>query len=425
MASSQSRIAELAAAVATHTNRIDDYLSEKGLPHPSFKADGPTDLKLPSDIEQSRSIALEASQELNDLLQGPRDLLFNHQHNQLLYLKLISHFNLAHKVPLDGEVTYEDLAASAGVDSTTLRRILRFGIACRIFSETRPGIIAHSAASRQIAEDPHIADWVGANVDEMWPSAEMVVDALDKWPTVAEPNQTGFSLANKTSKSFYEELSTNPERARRFGGAMSFFTTGPGYSLTHLTDNYAWDLLGGGTVVDLGGSHGDAAFALARKYPKLHLVVQELPEVVANSQEQTGMDVKFMAHDFFEEQPIRGADVYLYRWIFHNWPDKYCVKILQALIPALRKGSRVVVMDFVMPPFGVLPNSVERKLRAMDLTMLEIGNAKERDVDEWGALFQQADQRFSFQGMQQPQGSSLALLQATWEGAPLWRPMRP
>lgn len=48
--------------------------------------------------------------------------------------------------------------------------------------------------------------------------------------------------------------------------------------------------------------------------------------------------------------------------------------------------------------------------------MLEIGNAKERDLSEWEQLFRQADERFSFQGMIQPVGSNLALLEATWEG---------
>ncbi|KAI1098865.1 putative O-methyltransferase [Jackrogersella minutella] len=416
MASSQSRIAELAATVATHTQRIDGYLSQQGLPYPSFEANGPSDLQLPPDIEQSRGIVLEASQELNDLLQGPRNLLFNHEHNQLLYLKLISHFHLAHKVPLDGEITFDDLAATVGIDSAAICRILRFGIAFRVFREPRPGVVAHSAASRQIADDPNIADWVSANVNEMWPAAEKVVDALAKWPLAEEPNQTGFSLANGTDKSFYLELSENPERARRFGGAMSSFTTGPGYSLRHLTDGYSWDSVGSGTVVDLGGSHGDAGFALARKYPNLHLIVQELPEVVANSKEEPGLDVKFMAHDFFEEQPVKGAEVYLYRWIFHNWPDKHCLNILKALIPALKPGSRVLIMDFVMPPPCILPNSVERKLRAMDVTMLEIGNAKERDLGEWKSLFERADKRFVFKGIQQSPGSSLAILEATWEG---------
>jgi trans-aconitate methyltransferase len=144
---------------------------------------------------------------------------------------------------------------------------------------------------------------------------------------------------------------------------MSFFTTGEGFSMHHLTDGFAWDALSSGTVVDLGGSHGHAANALARKYPHLNLTVQDLPEVVAVAKAEAGLNVKFMAHDFFNEQPVKDADVYMFRWILHNWPDKYCVKILRALISALKKGARVLVMDMVVPPPGVLGNEADRKLR--------------------------------------------------------------
>jgi hypothetical protein len=107
-----------------------------------------------------------------------------------VYLQLISRFDLANKVPVEGEITFTDLAAIIGVDRAALCCILRLGIAYHIFKEPRPGVITHSAASRQIAENPRVASWVGANVDDMWPSAEKVVDALVKWPLAAEPNQT-------------------------------------------------------------------------------------------------------------------------------------------------------------------------------------------------------------------------------------------
>jgi hypothetical protein len=51
-------------------------------------------------------------------------------------------------------------------------------------------MIAHSASSRQIADDQAIADWVSSCVNDMWPAAEKVVDALAKWPLAEEPNQT-------------------------------------------------------------------------------------------------------------------------------------------------------------------------------------------------------------------------------------------
>jgi hypothetical protein len=60
--------------------------------------------------------------------------------------------------------------------------------------------------------------------------------------------------------------------------------------------------------------------------------------------------VSFMSHDFFTPQTVV-ADVYLLRWILHNWSDKYCVRILRALIPALKPGARVIVNEDVRPAF--------------------------------------------------------------------------
>lgn len=103
---------------------------------------------------------------------------------------LIYRFDLARKVPLDGETTFTDLADNVGVDRAALTSVLRLGIAHRVFQEPRPGVIAHSATSRLIAEDSRVADWVGAAVNDMWPAEGKVVDALVKWPLAEEPNQT-------------------------------------------------------------------------------------------------------------------------------------------------------------------------------------------------------------------------------------------
>jgi hypothetical protein len=83
---------------------------------------------------------------------------------------------------MNGEISFSDLASSVGINQSALTRILRLAIAHRIFLEHRPGFIAHSAASRQIADDACVASWVSAGVDEMWPAAVNMVPALEKWP---------------------------------------------------------------------------------------------------------------------------------------------------------------------------------------------------------------------------------------------------
>lgn len=52
----------------------------------------------------------------------------------------------------------------------------------------------------------------------------------------------------------------------------------------------------------------------------------------------------------------------------------------------------------------------------MDMLMLTLCNARERDSDDWKMLFKQADERFHFVGAFVPEGSSLAIIEARWQG---------
>ncbi|KAI1433890.1 putative O-methyltransferase [Xylaria sp. CBS 124048] len=412
MSTQQSRIAQLASVVASSTQRIDEYLAQNALPYPSFDSKGPTDLGLPPALDELRLAALEATQELNDLLQGPRNLIYNHRHNQLVHLSLIYRFGIAKLVPIDGELSFGDLASKIGVDEGAVIRILRMGIAHRVFQEQRPGYISHSAASRMLVDDTSMTDWIGYEVEEMWPAAEKMVDALIKWPLAEELNQTGYSLAQNTNDSLYAHMAKDAERSRRFASAMTSLTRGEGYSMRHIAEGYDWDAIKAETIVDMGGSDGNAGFAIARRHPNLKVIVQDLAVNIPRNED--GLNVTFMAHDFFDEQPVKDADVYLFRWVLHNWPDKYCIEILRKLAPALKDGARVLIMDFVMPtPLGI-PNILDRELRWMDLIMMQFLNAKERELEEWKRLFAQADDRFQFQGVIKPQGSKLAILEIKW-----------
>jgi predicted O-methyltransferase YrrM len=151
----------------------------------------------------------------------------------------------------------------------------------------------------------------------------------------------------------------------RFKSAMQFLQTFPGLETSYIISNFPWATLGAGTVVDVGGSHGFVAIDLAKAFPELKLIVQDLPAVIEDAKksvEEYGR-VEFMAHDFFTEQPVKGADVYYFRWILHDWSDKYCIKILKALIPALKKGAKVVLSERCLEPPCTLPISKERWYR--------------------------------------------------------------
>ena len=86
-----------------------------------------------------------------------------------------------------------------------------------------------------------------------------------------------------------------------------------------------------------------------------------LNDVLGKIPEPYDSRILLTTHDFFNEQPVVGADVYFFRHVFHNWPDLYCVKILRALIPALKPGAKVLINDGTSPEPGTM-NIYEDKL---------------------------------------------------------------
>jgi hypothetical protein len=62
--------------------------------------------------------------------------------------------------------------------------------------------------------------------------------------------------------------------------------------------------------------------------------------------------------------------MYYFRFIFHDWPDRYCATLLRALIPALKRGARVVISDYVVPDLGTSFRHRERHARYVNLVRL-------------------------------------------------------
>ena len=55
--------------------------------------------------------------------------------------------------------------------------------------------------------------------------------------------------------------------------------------------------------------------------------------------------------------------------------------------------------------------------RHLDLGMLLLLNARERQMREWPVLFHQADPGFRYLGARQPPGDTRWLIEAEWRGA--------
>jgi hypothetical protein len=75
-----------------------------------------------------------------------------------------------------------------------------------------------------------------------------------------------------------------------------------------------------------------------------------------------------MEHDFFTPQAVKNVDVYLYRWIFHNWDDEKSISILRNLIPALKKGAKILINDGCLPVSGTGRRNDEQMARFVEFS---------------------------------------------------------
>jgi hypothetical protein len=121
----------------------------------------------------------------------------------------------------------------------------------------------------------------------------------------------------------------------------------------------------------------------------------------------------------FEPQPVVGADIYMLKWIFHDWPDAESLAILRALIPALKPGARILFIDYVgvqEPSEVELPRSIQGFGTATDLRMMALFNAKERPVQAWKDIFTRADERFEVKRVDADPLTFMCVLEAVWRG---------
>lgn len=168
----------------------------------------------------------------------------------------------------------------------------------------------------------------------------------------------------------------------------------------------------------VGGNIGHSSVTLANAFPELKFIIQYFPHVVVERQQYIDSldnhDVKqrieFQSHDFFNRQPVAGADVYLLRQIIHNWDFDNAVKILSALVSSIKEGSHIIIMDFVLPNPGSVPSVNERVLRSRDMGMMQLFNTLERDLEGWSTICSKVDPRLKIQNVSQPFGSSMSVL---------------
>ncbi|KAK8056578.1 O-methyltransferase- family 2 [Apiospora rasikravindrae] len=437
--SSIERMEQLSALISDKTKLLTDFLASKGLDAPSFSLDELADLPVSSDDNKpfkARSELIKATRELHDIVLGPRESLraLAWGSTDQLSLQAIWEFKIAEAVPAIGSITFDELSvkieecAGETILPFQLRTLLRHAMTNQVFCEPQKGTVAHTQMSRLLTSSPKSNAWVGFLTSDLFPAFANAVDAMKRWPASQEPSETGVNIAYSQDLPFYDFVQLDKGRAMRYSRAIESHGSSEGTEISHgVVDGYPWASLGDATVVDLlnnvhgqmGGNMGYVSVAIAEAFPRLKFVVQDTKgmrsaETLASVPQRLRDRIELTIHDFFDVQPVV-AEVYLFRHVFHSFTDKYSIQILQSLVPALRKGARILINDGVLPEPGTLSYINERRIRTLDVVMLTVTNSRERELDDWKDLFRDADPRYKFLGAWKPTRSQLWFIEAEWD----------
>lgn len=332
------------------------------------------------------------------------------------------HFRIPQAVPLNGSISFHDIAKAVNANEALLTRFIRHAMGIHIFIEPEPGMVAHTIDSRLLAEDEYLFHLVGCLLQDINSGYQKTIEAMEKWPNSEEPNHAGCALAWETDLPFYDYLTQHPDIFRRFAGMLTYVGKNEAVAKKNIIDAYSWqDYPENSTVVDVGGGNGQVSVTLALANPSLRFIVQDLSGGFKDADSIVPSELKprvsFMEHDFRTPQPVKNAEAFIFCQVIHNWSDTYVVDIMKQLLPAMRKGVKVLIIDRCMPDdeSHTLRDVEKRELRTVDLLVNAICNSRDRSVNEIRSIFQSADKRFKYRKTYRAEGSPFIVCEHIWD----------
>jgi hypothetical protein len=145
-----------------------------------------------------------------------------------------------------------------------------------------------------------------------------------------------------------------------------------------------------GVICDLGGGQGVLVGALLDARPELRGVLVESAAVLEQARgylQARGLEhrVELVEGDLLGRVEAK-ADVYLLKWILHDWDDPTCLRIIRSVAATMHLGSRLVVVEGMQPR-----NTVDPRFSMIDLQMLvATEQGRERSGEELAALMSEA-----------------------------------
>jgi ubiquinone/menaquinone biosynthesis C-methylase UbiE len=280
--------------------------------------------------------------------------------------------------------TISELARLTQTHEASLYRLMRALTSVGVFQKDADGRFSNSPLSAVLRSD---------HPETFRPAAHMICDH-EHWNAhgnMLHSVKTGEIAFEYTfGMPIFPYYSQNPEPAKVFDDAMTSFSTGIANAVAA-----TYDFSEAQTIADIGGGHGLLLSTVLKTVPQAKGVLFDQPQVIEGASgvlKNAGVSerVETVSGDFFSAIPVE-ADIYLMKFIIHDWNDEQSVTILQNLAKTAAPGARVLLVESVVEE----DDSVPSMSKVMDLNMLVMTGGKERTAKEYAALFEKAGFRLT------------------------------
>lgn len=269
------------------------------------------------------------------------------------------------------------LANGAGISEGNMSRLLRalgdLGLVTRHGSDT----VALSAAGRLLLPDVEdsLRDIVTLGTHPT---------AYAPWTHLVHSLRTGRPAFDEVfGASVFEYFAREPGLAALYNAAMGNFTRDIAAAVA---DSY--DFGRHRRVIDIGGGDGTLLTTVLARYPGLVGTVFDTAVGAASAVPKVRAgDVAdrctVTVGNFFESVPA-GADLYLMKWILHDWDDPAASVILGNCRRAMADDARLLIVEKVLPEPDSVSGPIDPDMS--DLTMLVLYGGRERTRGEFDLL---------------------------------------
>lgn len=280
-------------------------------------------------------------------------------------------------------MSVKELATASDAHPGSLYRLLRAAASVGIFEESTDGMFSLNALGETLLSKVKgsVRPWALANLGEHYPAFGNLTYGV-KTGKIPFDEVHGVSL--------WDYYKAHPKAGENLVEAMAGMS---GAVIEGITA--AYDFSSFETIVDIGGGNGALLFSVLDTAVKSKGIVFDEPYVIQQTENHIPVTLKarckVIGGSFFEVIPA-GADLYLTKWVLHDWNDDEVLLILKTCFKAMKVGSKLLIIEAVIADDKL---NTPHAAKLLDLNVMAMSPGKERSVKEFKALIETAGLTFN------------------------------